>query len=192
MASARPAAVLFDLLGDREAAEFFAKMAAAGYSERERGHTGNFFNMLWAMQGVARCGPLTSGAYLKEQAWYYDLARSWDTRFIYQGSPVGEEEHGAYKNWDCSGSYLLDCALPLKSLRITGQESFQRAAARCRADRRSHRRRPRLRLQGRCEPLRAAQHRRSSSPDSRAGRPLCVVAPPPRSANVMAIIFPRC
>jgi iron-sulfur-dependent L-serine dehydratase beta subunit len=117
-------AVLFDLLGDREAAEFFAKMAAAGYSERERGHTGNFFNMLWAMQGVARCGPLTSGAYLQEQAWYYDLARSWDTRFIYQGSPVGEEEHGAYKNWDCSGSYLLDCALPLKSLRITGKKAF--------------------------------------------------------------------
>ncbi|MBL9116989.1 MAG: HEAT repeat domain-containing protein [Verrucomicrobiaceae bacterium] len=117
-------AVLFDLLGDREAAEFFAKMAAAGYSERERGHTGNFFNMLWAMQGVARCGPLTSGAYLQEQAWYYDLARSWDTRFIYQGSPVGEEEHGAYKNWDCSGSYLLDCALPLKSLRITGKKGF--------------------------------------------------------------------
>lgn len=118
------AAVLFDLLGDREAAEFFAKMAAAAYSERERGHTGNFFNMLWAMQGVARCGPVASGAYLKEQSWYYDLARGWDTRFIYQGSPVGAEEHGAYKNWDCSGSYLLDCALPLKSLRITGRKAF--------------------------------------------------------------------
>ncbi len=62
------AAVLFDLLGDREAAEFFAKMSAAAYSERERGHTGNFFNMLWALSGVARCGPLTTGAYLREHA----------------------------------------------------------------------------------------------------------------------------
>jgi hypothetical protein len=138
------AGVLFDLLGDEEAAAFFAKMAAAAYSERERGHTGNFFNMLWAMQGVARCGPLTTGSYLQEQAWYYDLARSWDTRFIYQGSPVGEEEHGAYKNWDCTGSYLLDCALPLKSLRLT---NF-----------RSHRCRPRLFLRGRCQPLRATHH----------------------------------
>lgn len=118
------AAVFFDLLGDREAAEFFAKMAAAAYSERERGHTGNFFNMLWALSGVARCGPLTTGAYLKEHAWYYDLARGWDTAFGYQGSPVGEEEHGKYKGWDCSGSYLLGYAMPLKSLRLTGKKPF--------------------------------------------------------------------
>jgi hypothetical protein len=118
------AAILFDLLGDREAAEFFAKMTAAAYSERERGHTGNFFNMLWALSGVARCGPLTTGAYLKEHAWYYDLARGWDTKFIYQGSPVGEEESGAYDKWDCSGSYLLGYAMPLKSLRLTGKKPF--------------------------------------------------------------------
>ena len=118
------AAILFDLLGDREAAEFFAKMTAAAYSERERGHTGNFFNMLWALSGVARCGPLTTGAYLREHAWYYDLARGWDTKFLYQGSPVGEEESGAYNKWDCSGSYLLGFAMPLKSLRLTGKKPF--------------------------------------------------------------------
>ena len=118
------AAILFDLLGDREAAEFFAKMTAAAYSERERGHTGNFFNMLWAQLGVARCGPLTTGAYLREHGWYYDLARGWDAKFLYQGSPVGEEESGAYKNWDCSGSYLLGFATPLKSLRLTGRKPF--------------------------------------------------------------------
>ncbi len=117
-------AVYFDLLGDREAAEFFAKMSAAAYSERERGHTGNFFNMLWALSGVARCGPLTTGAYLKEHAWYYDLARGWDTKFHYQGSPVGEEEHGSYKGWDCSGRYLLGYAMPLKNLRLTGKKPF--------------------------------------------------------------------
>ncbi len=118
------AAVLFDLLGDREAAEFFAKMSAAAYSERERGHTGNFFNVLWALPGVARCGPLATGAYWKEQSWYYDLARSWDGTFFYQGSPVGEEEHNKYKNWDSTGAYLLAFALPLKSLRLTGKKPF--------------------------------------------------------------------
>ncbi len=118
------AAVLFDLLGDREAAEFFGKMATAAYSERERGHTGNFFNILWAVQGVARCGPMATGAYLREQSWYYDLARQWDTSWRYQGSPVGEEESGAYKNWDTSGSHLLDFALPLKTLRLTGKKPF--------------------------------------------------------------------
>jgi hypothetical protein len=115
------AAVLFDLLGDREAAGFFAKMATAGYAERERGHTGNFFNILWALPGVARCGPLATGAYWKEQAWYYDLARGPEGGFTYQGSPAGEEEHRKYTNWDCTGAYLLAYALPLKSLYLTGK-----------------------------------------------------------------------
>ena len=60
-------------------------MTTAAYSERERGHTGNYFNVLWAMQGVARCGPLATGAYQREQSWYYDLARGWDTSWRYQG-----------------------------------------------------------------------------------------------------------
>lgn len=116
------AAVLYDLLGDREAAGFFARMSLAAYDERERGHTGNFFNILWAMPGVSRCGPLASGAYWQEQGWYYDLARGWDGSFRYQGSPVGEEEHDKYTRWDNTGTYLLAYALPLKSLRITGKK----------------------------------------------------------------------
>ena len=116
------AAVLFDLLGDREATAFFAKMSTAGYSERERGHTGNFFNILWALPGVSRCGPLATGAYWKEQGWYYDLARGWDGAFAYQGSPFGEEEHGKYTSWDCTGAYLLAYALPLKRTYVTGKK----------------------------------------------------------------------
>jgi len=116
------AAVLFDLLGDREAATFFAKMSTAGYAERERGHTGNFFNILWALPGVSRCGPSATGAYWKEQSWYYDLARGWDGSFAYQGSPAGEEEHGKYTHWDCTGAYLLTYTLPLKGLYLTGKK----------------------------------------------------------------------
>ena len=118
------ATVCFDLLGDREAAEFFAKMSTAGYSERERGHTGNFFNVLWALPGVARCGAFATGAYMKDQAWYYDLARDWDGSFRYQGSPQGEEEHYKYTRWDCTGAYLLAYALPLKNLYVTGRKPF--------------------------------------------------------------------
>jgi hypothetical protein len=117
------AAILFDLLGDRKAATFFAKMSVAAYDERERGHTGNFFNILWAMPAVARCGPHTTGTYWQEQAWYYDLARGWDGSFRYQGSPVGEEEHGKYTRWDNTGTYLLAYALPLKSLYLTGKNT---------------------------------------------------------------------
>ncbi|MCM2375083.1 DUF6288 domain-containing protein [Aporhodopirellula aestuarii] len=115
--------VLFDLLGDREAASFFAKMSTAAYDERERGHTGNFFNILWAMPGVSRCGSLASAAYWREQSWFYDLGRQWDGSYPYQGSPYGEEEHGKYADFDSTGAYLLAYALPLKSLYITGKNN---------------------------------------------------------------------
>jgi len=116
------AALLFDLLGDGKATTYFAKMSAAAYDERERGHTGNFFNILWAMPGVSRCGPLASAAYWREGSWYYDLARGWHGGYRYQGSPVGEEEHGKYADFDSAGCYLLAYALPLKSLCLTGKK----------------------------------------------------------------------
>jgi hypothetical protein len=56
------AAVLFDLLGDREAAAFYSRMGTAAYAERESGHTGNYFNILWALPGVSRCGPAAAAA----------------------------------------------------------------------------------------------------------------------------------
>ena len=114
------AAVMYDLLGDAEAAEYFSKMAVAGYTERERGHTGNYFNVAWAMMGVSRSGPNATGAYLKETAWYYDLARRWDGTFAHQGIP--SEDGDSYGGWDASGSYLLGYGLGLRSLYITGKD----------------------------------------------------------------------
>lgn len=113
------AAVLFDLLGDREAATFFSRMGTAAYAERESGHTGNFFNILWAMPGVSRCGPLATAAYFKETDWYYDLARGWDGRFVYQDVPA---DSGSYGGWDCTGAYLLVYALPLNRTIVTGRK----------------------------------------------------------------------
>ncbi|MFM8951651.1 MAG: DUF6288 domain-containing protein, partial [Planctomycetaceae bacterium] len=63
------AAVLFDLAGDREAVSFCSRMGTAAYDEREQGHCGNWFNVMWALPGVSRCGPLATGAYLAEQRW---------------------------------------------------------------------------------------------------------------------------
>ena len=114
------AAVLFDLLGDAEAATFFARMGTAAHAERESGHTGNFFNVLWALPGVSRCGPIATGAYLQETSWYYDLARRWDGSFSYQGTPANWNGH-SYNGWDSTGAYLLAYALPRKSLYITGR-----------------------------------------------------------------------
>jgi len=114
------AAVLFDLLGDREAAAFFSRMATAAYAERESGHTGNFFNVFWAMPGVSRSGPAATAAYVQEQSWYYDLARRWDGSCPHQGIPG--EGGDSYSRWDCTSAFLLGCALPLKKTVLTGRK----------------------------------------------------------------------
>jgi len=115
------AAVLFDVLGDREATAYFARMATAAYDEREQGHCGNWFNMMWALPGVSRCGPLATGAYLKEQRWYYDLARNWKGGFEYQKINPHDENNN-YTGWDLTGTYLMSFGLPLKSVYVLGKK----------------------------------------------------------------------
>jgi Family of unknown function (DUF6288)/HEAT repeats len=114
------AAVLFDILGDGGAASYFSRLGTAAYDEREQGHCGNFWNMLWALPGVSRGGPLATGAYLKEQSWYYDLARNWKGGFICQRIEA-EQDEGSYDNWDMTGAHALSFGLGQKSLRILGK-----------------------------------------------------------------------
>ena len=117
------AAVLFNLLGDSQAAEFFTRMSVASHGpERDTGHTGNFFNILWAMPGVSQAGPHAAGAWMEEfGGWYFDLARRWDAGYLHQGPP--EPETDSYGGWDSSGVYLLAYAMPLKKIRLTGKQS---------------------------------------------------------------------
>ena len=115
------AAVLFQLLKEAEGAEFFSRMSVASHGpERDTGHTGNFFNILWAMPGVAPSGPAATGAWMQEfGAWYFDLARRWDGAFPHQGPP--EPDHDSYQGWDATGGYLLAYAMPLKKIHLTGK-----------------------------------------------------------------------
>jgi len=115
------AAVLFDLLNEPEHAEYFSRMSVACHGpERDTGHTGNFFNMLWAMPGIARSGPQASGEWIKEfGGWYFDLARKWDGTFIHQGPP--NSRHDSYRNWDCTGIWLLAYAIPKGRINLTGK-----------------------------------------------------------------------
>ncbi len=117
------AAVLFDQLGEANGAEFFSRMGVAAHSaERDGGHTGNFFNILWSMPGVARSGPQATGAWMNEfGAWYFDLARRWDGSFRHQGAPKMDGDK--YNGWDATGGYLLAYAMPLKKIYLTGKRA---------------------------------------------------------------------
>ena len=116
------AAVLFDQLNEKNGAEFFSKMSTAAHStERDTGHTGNFFNMTWAMPGVARAGEQATGAWMQEfGTWYFDFARCWDGSFPHQGGP--SETGDSYKGWDATGVYLIAYAMPRKAIRLTGSK----------------------------------------------------------------------
>jgi len=117
------AAVLFDQLDEQDAAGFFARMSAASHgSERDTGHTGNFFNITWAMPGVSRCGPHATGEWMREfGSWYFDLARGHDGSFHHQGPPQARPD--AYHEWDATGSYLIAYGMPLEAIRLTGRKS---------------------------------------------------------------------
>lgn len=115
------AAVLFGLLKEPNGAEFFSRMSIASHGpERDTGHTGNFFNILWAMPGVAASGPQACGAWMQEFGnWYFDLARQADGSFVHQGPP--EPSHDSYAGWDCTGVYLLAYAMPRRKIMLTGK-----------------------------------------------------------------------
>lgn len=117
------AALLFNLLNESQGAEFFSRMSVASHGpERDTGHTGNFFNILWAIPGVAQSGPNATGAWMAEfGSWYFDLARRWDNSYRHQGPPENEED--SYAGWDSTGGYLLAYAMPLKKLYLTGKMS---------------------------------------------------------------------
>jgi hypothetical protein len=115
------ASIMFNLLDNAEGAEFFSRMSVASHgAERDTGHTGNFFNILWSLPAVAQSGPHATGAWMQEfGGWYFDLARRWDGTFLHQGPPQMKADK--YGSWDCTGAYLLAYAMPLKKLCLTGK-----------------------------------------------------------------------
>jgi len=117
------AAVMFDAQNHAAGATFFSRMVTASYDERERGHTGNYFSYLWGPLAASRAGEEAAAAFLKEQRWFYDLGRRADGSFPYQGGAGSAGSEHKYGNWDCTGSHILSCALPLKKLYITGKNT---------------------------------------------------------------------
>ena len=126
-------ALLFSLQWDKPIeAQFFAKMATAGYRSRECGHTGQGFSYLWSALGANVGGPAAAAAFVKEASWHLDLVRRCDGTFTYDG---GEQYGGGmtddktyYGNSSYSGlspnaTYVLTYSMPLKKLCITGKDA---------------------------------------------------------------------
>ena len=125
-------AVLFGLQSDRvKETQFFAKMAAAGFRNRECGHTGQGFSYVWGALGAIVGGPAAAAAFFKEASWHFDLVRRSDGSFTYDGGeqygPGKTDDNTYYGRSGYSGlspnaTYVLTYALPLKKILITGRE----------------------------------------------------------------------
>jgi len=115
------AAILFDLQGMTKESKFFTDMTLASYEERERGHTGNYFSFQWGPLGAQRAGDEAAAAFLAPQAWFYDLNRTWDGKFPYQGGANSSKGEHSYKGWDATSTFMITYALPKKKLYITGK-----------------------------------------------------------------------
>jgi hypothetical protein len=119
-------AIYFGLQGNRvEEGQYFAKMCTAAASEREVGHTGSFFNYVWAPLGAAQGGEQAAAAHFSRISWLLDLNRCWDGRFVYDclngEGPVSSPTSDTYNSFKMSTAALLTYALPHRQLRITGK-----------------------------------------------------------------------
>jgi len=126
-------ALLFSLQDNKtKDAQFFAKMATAGFRSRECGHTGQGFSYLWSALGANVGGPAAAAAFVREASWHLDLVRRCDGSFTYDGG----EQYGAgstddntyygnssYDGLSPTATYVLTYSMPLKKLCITGKDA---------------------------------------------------------------------
>ncbi len=115
------AVIFFDFLDRPKSYDYWARMTIASYLQREEGHTGNYWGMLWGPLGAMRAGPEATAAFLREMHWFYDLERSWDGSFIYQGGAGMSRSEHTTPGWDTTGARVLMYAMNLRKLYITGK-----------------------------------------------------------------------
>ena len=123
------AAVMFALMGDKPTqTDYFARISTSTHVGEEYGHTGQGFSFLWTALGANSGGPEAGTAFLKEVRWHRDLARRSDGSFAYDGSeqygPSAVSDYwsaSSYYGLSPTATYVLQYALPLKNLCITGK-----------------------------------------------------------------------
>jgi hypothetical protein len=117
------AALAYTLQDERaDEGKYYGKMATAAAADRELGHTGAFFNYVWAPLGAACGGDEAAASHFSRIRWMLDLNRRWDHRFDYDClNGEGPNSGSQYNSFRMSTAALLTYALPLRQLRITGK-----------------------------------------------------------------------
>jgi len=112
------AAVVFGLLGDSSAHQFFTMLTISTHNTCEYGHSGNSYSYFWDPLGANYGGPRAAAAFHKELRWYYALTRMPDGSFVNQ--PLG----GFYGRGtlDATVAHVLMMASPRRAIYLTGKD----------------------------------------------------------------------
>ncbi|MBT3293662.1 MAG: hypothetical protein HN919_16230 [Verrucomicrobia bacterium] len=117
------AALAFSLQTNRlEACHYFSKLCATSDKARESGHTGPFFEYLWAPLGANAGGEAAAASFFNRIRWHLDLQRRWDGAFAYDNlaSDGGEGNGNRYYDFNMTAAAMLTYALPFRRLHVTG------------------------------------------------------------------------
>ena len=115
-------------------AEYFSRMATAGWIGIEYGHCGQDLGILWTILGAGMGGDAAASGYFKQMLWRFDMQRRTNGSFtndsfyddFHNGGWTADDTYlGESSNYDLKATaiYLLTYSLPLKRLHITGKQA---------------------------------------------------------------------
>jgi HEAT repeat protein len=117
------AALFFSLQPERKVeTQYFARFAAAGGADRDRGHGGSIFGQLWTPSGALLLGTEAFIEHFSRIHWTLDLNRTWDGGFDFNTTSdmVHHSNTAAMRRLYMSSVALLTYAIPNRQLFITG------------------------------------------------------------------------
>jgi hypothetical protein len=124
------AAVMYAVMGGKPVqAQYYSRMALAGYNGEPYGHTGQGFSYLWTELGANVGGTNAVQAYQQKLRWDRDMKRRLDGSFVYEGgeqwAPGNLTDYWGNSSYHDTPTayYLIHAAIPLKKLYITGKNA---------------------------------------------------------------------
>ncbi|MCL4180955.1 MAG: Ig-like domain-containing protein [Verrucomicrobia bacterium] len=115
-------------------AEYYSRMAIAGWAGVDVGHAGQELGLLWAALGAGMGGESAASGHFKQLLWRFDVSRRTNGSFTYDSRDGdyysgGSTSDGTYlgnsAQYGVKGTAinLLTYSLPLKRLHITGKQA---------------------------------------------------------------------
>ena len=110
------AAVIYNILGDKETSEMFAGPSCYSFNFRESGHAEGIFNFAWGPLGAIFASKDEYRLFMNNQLWYYELGRRMDGAYDYLRS-------GRFSKRQQIGGMGLFLMMPGKKLQILGADT---------------------------------------------------------------------